>query len=232
MIPITSKHIIQRSRVLHVGSLDRSHKASNSHEGSGLSVSLHPQLWRRIARLGDAPTYELSRRKARFINAYSAFQDTDLMDHIWAWAITHGYVLYGERFQVRYHDSEYEETRLLRCDSREEAEAEAEAVDGTVLVTSGYLPTTAMAQRAGHTRLPLVFVNDFALAFWAEDCYPQISGLWWNDELAPERLSAPRGVIFNDQIQDWQVRLYSRVQHPTRRVCTSQDAYQAYALRP
>lgn len=125
------------------------------------------------------------------------------MNLVWGWATNNGYVLAGERFEVQYEDTEYEETRMLVCSTHDEAVAEAEELDGVVIVTSGYLPTLAMTIRAGHTHAPIAFVSDFALAFWVEDCCSQVDGLWWNDRLAPERLSAPRGVIFNSRLTAW-----------------------------
>lgn len=121
MTDMWGKHLISRARVFHVGLLDPSRKHANSHEGSGLSVSLHPEAWRRIARLGDAPTYILRRRAARFMDVDRALNDAVLMNLVWGWATNNGYVLAGERFVVQYRDTEYEETRTLACSTHDDA---------------------------------------------------------------------------------------------------------------
>lgn len=194
-------------RLYHVGTLDPNQKQTGSHEGAGLSVSLHPEAWRRIARLGSVPTHEVRQPGGRFVDFYQARKDPALMAEVWCWAKDQGYVEHGTRYVVRYRDSEIDETVSLTFDTLAEAEAEAEEYAVTVELHAGYRPTAAMTERACHTRPPNAFVQDFALGFFLEDHCPGIAGLWWNEVLSPATYSAPRGVIFLPRIAEWQFHI-------------------------
>lgn len=54
---------ITLARVWHIGTLNAADKAgryTQSLEGAGLSVSVHPEAWNEIARLGGLPWHELT----------------------------------------------------------------------------------------------------------------------------------------------------------------------------
>ena len=60
------------SKVCHLGFLDTEapakldRRSGNSLEGSGLSVSVTPMAWRKIARLGGSDSYILTKESPRF----------------------------------------------------------------------------------------------------------------------------------------------------------------------
>ena len=58
------------SSVFHVGDMNISNKSDFSLEGSGLSVSLHPDAWVKIAKLGGRDIYVLTNNNGIFVDAY------------------------------------------------------------------------------------------------------------------------------------------------------------------
>lgn len=79
------------SKVYHVGTLDPAMvgrggaKHGISLEGHHLSISLHPEAWRRIARLGDAPCWELERKGAQLLDMTTAQQNAALVEKAISW---------------------------------------------------------------------------------------------------------------------------------------------------
>ena len=63
------------------------------------------------------------------------------------------------------------------------------------------LGTELLAKRTGFKKLeanPYAF--DLLIAVWAEQHEPDLHGVWWNETLDEEALSAPRGGIFPSAI--------------------------------
>jgi hypothetical protein len=56
------------SKVFHVGEMNIKNKSKFSLEGSGLSVSINPDEWRKIAQLGDRELYLLTNTNGVFVD--------------------------------------------------------------------------------------------------------------------------------------------------------------------
>lgn len=193
--------------VFHIGNFDLTKKRDYSHEGSGLSVSLDPETWRSLARLGNAPIWKLSNPTGTFVEYHAAKSDKTFTQQVYDWALAQGYVTCGTRYEVHTYDDELNSTYVQTFDTLEAAQAE-EAVyeDGepsAVKEVAGYLLTRKGAARACHSALTHAFVFDFALGFYVEDTMPDIDGIWWADDDAPENYSAPRGAIFPSRLPRW-----------------------------
>lgn len=92
------------STLAHVGTFDPGRKAarlSRSYEGGiGLSMSVHPDDWTRIAKLGGAPTHWLTRNVGqdfRLLDAH-AIEDDDRAE-IEQWAVDNGLTGHSERYE-------------------------------------------------------------------------------------------------------------------------------------
>lgn len=197
--------------VFHVGTLNPADKRPTSYEGDGVSVSVHPDAWRRIARLGDAPLHRLSHPQGCFLDVYAFQVIGSWMELMWQWNLAQGFVERGSYWTVSTPDYESGLDAITKWRDQASAEAEASMHDEVrVAEVDGYLPTAAMNTRMWCWSVPLAFTLDFALLLWAEACLPHVHGLWWNDTLHVAQFSAPRGVIFPSRIGEWQ-----RTQQPT-----------------
>lgn len=194
--------ILNIDRVAHVGSLDASHKARGSYEGSGLSVSLHPLSWASIAKLGDSG-FILEREGARFIDRM-AVGKADI-EAILQWGRERGLVEDGMTWRVSYYDADDEARRFFTVASREDAEAEAEILENPRITGPKATPraTQALLDLSMQDRPDLSpdMVVDLVLMAMAEE--HDVDGVWWRERHDPERLSAPRGVILLGRLCGW-----------------------------
>jgi hypothetical protein len=195
------------STMYHVGRLDQPRrKPAVSYEGSGLSVSLHPDEWRKIARGqvgGD--TWELTKEDPKFLMATAANKKKAVN-----WAAANGWIAPQKRYRVSWFDDEMDDTMSTEFDSLEEAQEEADAygvepeeVDSFVLDNKG----KAYWKSAFSSKPSNSLAKDFAIIWFAEA--NGYDGVWWNDKLDPDRLSAPRGVIFQSKLPEWSKRKLS-----------------------
>lgn len=190
--------VVTKAAVWHIGSMRRSDKKGGSLEGGGLSVSEHPQAWRRIARLGGYPWWLLEKRGGAFLDFHKASKG-ECRKEIIAWAVATGYVTNGVAWRSCRYDDEFEQTLCSDHTTREEAEEE-EGDEVSRIKT--LIPTAQLLKRMGGGRGPLSLGMDFAATAYAEDVL-RLDGVWWRDRLDPERLSAPRGVIFASMLGSW-----------------------------
>ncbi|MCC5611852.1 hypothetical protein LC612_35260 [Nostoc sp. CHAB 5834] len=199
---------IQLSRVFHVGALSCAPSPKPfSHEGNGLSVSLHPDEWRKIARLGSAPVHILEKSQGCFLDVLklSNSQASDMLD----WACSQGLGTEIEAYEVAYKEEDERGTlqdRFLLITNEEIAEDEhrsmvEEGISATI--ESIRVPSfTAVGEARIGFKVPLVFAKDLLISLWVEDV-TELDGVWWNDVLLPHSYSAPRGTINLKSIPSW-----------------------------
>jgi hypothetical protein len=214
---MTGVPIIELGRVYHVGSLEPALRGSlhrSSQEGPCLSVSLCPDAWTGIARLGGSDLFALERDGGVFLDVHAAMADASLRETIVRWAEAEGLIAFRERWKAWSFDDETEEWTYFTLDSRADAEAEvdefATGPDGgpAIELSMGYVATEELGRRLGCGRFDDAFTLDFATMAWARDAAPILTGrtfdgVWFREEYAPERLSAPRGGIFPDALPGW-----------------------------
>lgn len=207
-------------KVFHLGTMDpqikgRTHNAC-SLEGNGLSISTHPEAWREIARLGGEDKWELCREGAKFVDLRSLGQEH--LDAVIQWAQQQGLVEMvpvaqvsydgeypGEGFRtVAFFDMTCPEQQRMAKDELEAIEPEEHPRMETVDMPRA---TLAMNERVGF-KVPMGHVGDIALTLYAEDVLHEslgLDGVWWEDDLSPADLSAPRGVIHLRALSSWQI---------------------------
>jgi hypothetical protein len=183
-------------------------KRPGSHEGAGLSVSLDPDAWRTIARLGDRPTWVLRRDEGAFLDVHSVRSDEVSFGHAIRWATRQGYIVRGRLVELHLRNDAGAAVIALFA-TRDEAERERTALGDTeasITASMRWLMTPRMAERAMALRPDdHALALDHALSFFVEDCLPNIDGLWWTDDFDPAGLSAPRGVICESRLAYWAV---------------------------
>ncbi len=192
------------SLLWHVGTLNLADKSRGSHEGAGLSVSLHPDAWRVIARgqvRGD--DWTLSKPDGQFLD-YHELDDLHL-EQISRWGVDNGYAERRSLFEVTWFDDELGAELSSLYLTREEAEEECSDPDSVRELHGRLVPTTALQARVNGDA-PLVLVPDLLATVFAEDSL-EVDGVWWEDRLDVYAYSAPRGVISATKLASWQISL-------------------------
>lgn len=190
--------------VFHVGSMTKPARRRISYEGSALSVSLCPEAWSRIARLGG-PVHEIDSAGQAFLAFHD--MDADALTAIVDWAEAGGLAERTSVWKAWRWDDEVEAWSFMICPSQAAALAEvvddddldlppgasalAEAMDIVRLTEAGALRADGYGRDCDAT--------DIAVLFWIEDVLreqmPDVIGLWWDERFDPDALSAPRGAI-------------------------------------
>lgn len=200
--------MIYLAEVFHVGAFERDQKRHGSHEGEGLSVSLDPEAWRAIARLGDHPTWGLRCDEGAFVDVHAVRGSPALFGQVIKWAAHQGYLTRGRLAELHLKDDAGESVVELFA-THDEAERERAALGdlhAPIAMSERYLMTPRMAERAMSLRTDNhALALDHALNFFVEDRLPSVDGLWWADDFDPLGLSAPRGVICRSRLGRWRV---------------------------
>jgi hypothetical protein len=210
VIPVLDKDV-----VYHVGDEPQAKmfRRYTSFEGPGLSVSEVPEAWRSIAQLGSAPVWRLERKDGK-PGVFVDMREVDRTPFLEA-AVVRGLVRPGIVYRVYRYDSESDDDHYFVFTDREEAEAEAQYVEETeefpaeaprgVVEVPSFLPTAKLKKRWSRfftRRLGQMLVEEFAISTVLE-ATKQYDGLWWEEQLDPGLLSAPRGVIFQSKLRQW-----------------------------
>jgi hypothetical protein len=199
-LPTTQKKI-----VFHVGTgQPPSDKPYHSYEGTGLSVSEHPEAWRMIARLGDDPTWQLTRLDRRpgcFVDMRKL--SPAQVERLRRTAIEHGLLAPRTEYVVSYYDSELDDDCEMTVYSLEQAEEEADSMQCDVKKRRGFGPTALLMEMWSKRFKAQEPPDDFALTVVLEGI-GSWDGVWWHDKLEPMKLSAPRGMMFQSKLSEWQ----------------------------
>jgi hypothetical protein len=194
--------LIRHKRVFHVGLLDLNAKGIDSHEGHGLSVSLHPGAWQQITPLSGTVN-TLKKSDPRFLDFHKTLSNKKLMQEIVEWAKVGGYAEDSIMHRVEWHDTESDEIRFILCTTESEADIEAEELGASVVTLNSYCHTLKACERLRWRNREGVMRTDAVVILWAEA--QRLDGVWWNDRLDVINLSAPRGVIFPEKLKDWKL---------------------------
>jgi hypothetical protein len=190
------------STVFHVGFLNLKNptlnrpKSSFSLEGSGLSISIHPKAWTKIARLGGRENYTLSKKSPRFYMALESKSKDDLN-----YCLENKFLIKATKYRAFSTDEEGEEIY-----SEHDTEALAQAESDDVRPVKGYsFGSNGIAYWKSHftSEVSNALAQSFASIFYAEA--HDYDGVWWNEILDVSSLSAPRGVIFQSKLNEWTI---------------------------
>jgi hypothetical protein len=194
--------------LIHLGWLSGSKQVYPSQEGPLLSASLHPEAWRRIARLGGAPTWEVSHKKRKSLRLLPLplQRKGARWKALEAWGVEQGLLRIETWWWTPSSTDEDGETRF--CWSKEpekdlDPEATEPPVKRKVPVAS---PTLSefwhQRGRRPANQEPWHALGTLAAAVLeashrtlTPDDPALYDGLYWDELLAPEILSAPRAGI-------------------------------------
>jgi hypothetical protein len=197
--PAEVKHNRKEPRVImfdvvhHVGSLQAQDVKKDSYEGAGLSVSINPDEWQKIARLSGV--VHTLRKRLTMLDYHGLTRKQ--VEEIRSYAVERKYAVESIRYKVSYYDDEWDDTFVSYYDSFEEAENEAledsDIEEVKALVATDRFPDYTVAPGDGD-------LEEKMAAVWVDEQKPQLDGVWWADRLDVNRLSAPRGVIVPSKI--------------------------------
>ena len=202
--------LISISTVTHIGTLNPSDKGVRgpSHEGLGVSFSMHPQAWESIARLGGNPWWEGNISSCKILDGYS-FIDCNKEDLI-LWGEEEGMVQKVVAYLASWYDDEMESQMEAMFQSYQEALDEVgdlmdeeSQVGDSIQKIEALAPTsdlvTAMAAPLSDIGKPSLSALSDLATLWAQRS--GLDGIWWEDRLDPISYSAPRGVIFPKSVE-------------------------------
>lgn len=180
--------------VTHLGTLNTSDRKNWSLEGDGLSVSVHPEAWKQIARLGGSEQWTLARTDGTpltFLDAH-ALTDKQRAD-IANWGIREGIVTETTAYTVTTYDDELDEDMTAMYATRADAETDTDDPDDiNEIITFTFTGNSPRGADLGNT-------VDILTTVWTEQNTDH-DGVWWHDKLDPAAYSAPRGVILPSRI--------------------------------
>jgi hypothetical protein len=166
---------------------------------------VHPEEWTQIAKLGGQHTYRLRKRDARFFDALAGEAVAI------GWSVANGFLVPAKKWRVTYavDDERGERADAVDFESEGAAVAEyeqivADEVDAQLQEVKSYIfgPKGLQYWRSCFTSKPdNALAPDLAPLWYAEAA--GYDGVWWEETLDPDALSAPRGAIF--ALEDWEV---------------------------
>jgi hypothetical protein len=194
--------IISLKEVIHIGTLNGKDKLPNSLEGAGLSVSLHPDEWQAIAKLGGNSRFRLSKEKSSFLNIHQLTDEQREM--IAEWGILNGYIEKSTVYFYTWIDGETEEEMIFETSDYEEAVKGAECNEEVVKAKFGYKATPKLEKETIFHNIPPFLTVSLLATLYAEVVL-DYDGVWWDDVLDHWSLSAPRGVISSNKLNEWEI---------------------------
>ena len=188
----------------HVGTMNPEHKKPGSHEGNGLSVSVHPEEWKQIVPgYVEGDIWILSKTGGLFLDALKLSNTQKNM--IKKEAEKAEWIITAENYRVTWYDDEEECERYMIFDSYAEAEKEAEFMDEPVTSEPGWKAGPVLTERLGWSP-DVLLLEDIVTTFYVED-FTELDGVWWAEKLKVESYSAPRGVIVPSRLMHWSADL-------------------------
>lgn len=210
-------------RVFHVGTLDPASRGKGarrlgSQEGACLSVSVCPNAWARIARLGGEAWWALDNGAGRFVDAHAVMDDEAAFEAVVRWGMASGLCERRDAWRCWHHDDETETWGYLTLGSREDAMGEFTGED---VGTSGPADGPAVEPFRTLAALPALerevgglggaSAADLLLIAWARHAAPglagtAVDGVWWRETHDVAALSAPRGALLPEAVSRWTPR--------------------------
>lgn len=188
--------IVYHVGYLNLANLENRPLTSYSLEGSGLSVSQHPEEWMEIAQLGGRNLYELKNSNPNFF----FFNETN-HEKALQWCVENDYLFSGQKYRAYCTDEEGDEY-YFEFSSLKKAKRESD----DVRVNQGYnFSNKGKSYWSLFCSSPIdnSLAEAYAVIFYAEA--HGFDGVWWNEMLDVSAYSAPRGVIFQSQLNNWKI---------------------------
>jgi hypothetical protein len=125
------------------------------------------------------------------------------------YAVQEGLLVPAKRYIARWYDEELDQTVDMLFADRAEAQEERdvdEDREGTVLERTVLVATNELRKLHWEHRFSGELGDSLAAdiaVLYLLSLDGSYDGAWWNEDLAPEIYSAPRGVIFENKLTKW-----------------------------
>lgn len=197
--------VLHRGDLLHVGRLDRARRVRdpNSYEGPCLSCAPcidSSDAWRRIAKLGQSPTWSLRKRGGFTLVDVRRISRAAMGQEM----VAAGLLQPKRVWEVSYFDPELNDRLVITVDTRAEAELEADADDdSTIRSRADYSPTPALLSywRQRHRRASIATggAYDAAVIAYCDLHAPNVDGVIWRTKLGLH--AAPSVALFQRSLR-------------------------------
>ena len=198
----------------HVGDLSGTReKPYYSQEGKEIAVSPCPDTWKRITEL-EGDTYELRNPTATF---YFIDPETSVTNAELCVCCKHDFITMKKGAVLKQYDIEYDTTRYWKHYNKTDAVTQAKNRDlhQEESITETYLPHVSTRGREyckeAFTQ-PVSELTPIAVEslvpIWSVMTLTQngdIDGVFWNNPNRPDKHTAKRGLIFQSNINDWEI---------------------------
>lgn len=195
--------VITAKKLWHLGSLDIKQKGNRgaSYEGNLLSASACPDAWMKICRLSGSQAHETKKHLYLLdmleVTHPKTSEGRSLREKIIEDGLDNGNILQRTLFKASYYDDELEDMLFTLHHTRDEALYEYDEDVEIEEVTEYFCSPSLLAQhKQGNSGF---FGIDFAIIEWAKK--QDLDGVYWDERLAPDILSAPRAGIFDRAIK-------------------------------
>lgn len=196
----------------HVGTMDIANKSRYSLEGNGLSVSICPKEWIKIARMSSYAIWSLYKKDIKILDYYSLTEnDFQIATN---WGVEQGYLKECIAYKSIKFDDEMDCDLEMMHDTFEEACEEAcfdeeylsyeeyqdfkEYEYSKVEKIVGYEPTIKL-KKISMVDVDISNSQEINLLIFLEK-NTDLDGVYWDEVLDVTKYSAPRGVIFNSKV--------------------------------
>lgn len=197
-----------KGQLYHVGKLDISFRRNNSHEGRGLSISTEPDAWMKINKgLTTGDVYKVSKSGHKFINMLEISKDQ--YEQLFNWGVKKGYMERNAVYRIYFYDDELDDTVFIETSDTDELSDELDMIGmsyddaietGTLSVNANdYIVTDKFKAATGSEH------KDLIVSLYCQHENIPADGLYWYETLDINKYSAPRGVIFDDKLQSWDI---------------------------
>lgn len=195
--------------VYHFGKIDITEKNSDSLEGSGLSVSIYPKAWGKITRCWGILN-KLIKKDSSFLDFHSLSKEQK--DIMLQWGVENSYIEHKTLYKVEFFNGDFDTDQILIYTSIDEIVEEGYEVEDSEEF-EGFIATEKLSIECLCSNTPPILSFDVLCTIYADKILG-LDGVWWEDILDPSILSAPRGVIFNSKINDWQHKIIAEEDLP------------------
>lgn len=191
----------------HVGALNSEAKSNLSYEGHCLSVSLCPNAWQTIAKIGG-DCHQLHKSEAAFLNVTSLLNNSALEKRLLKFGKDQDYIELAEVYELSWYDDEFEETMSFRVRTMDEALYESEdREDMNIKPMKDWIETQRLLDRTLQRRSlgssdPRSLLAVAYAEHLAEQGHP-VDGVFLDHVYEPHNLSAPAFGILPSKLKDY-----------------------------